>query len=286
LTAQALLFTPQGALRAPWRIVTFLIATLACGVVGYILLTVVGTALGPLVLGFDWDPWLALFAVLGATVVTLRAVDRRPWSDLWLGGAAARAHYFVEGWLLGAGAIALASVLLLAAGWLAVEPNRPGSWSRAALRVSAMLLAAALAEELFFRGYLLAVLRQALGWAPALFFTSVAFSLAHAENLGAAPQPLALVGLAGLFLGGIVLVTRSLYAAWMAHFAWNWVMAVLMHSRVSGLGSAAPHYRTVDAGPDWATGGVWGPEGGGAAAVGMAAGLAYLVARRRRVGTV
>jgi hypothetical protein len=62
-------------------------------------------------------------------------------------------------------------------------------------------------------------------------------------------------------------------------------MAVLLHIPVSGLETETPDYRTIDAGPDWATGGPWGPEGGGGAALGMLGGLAYLVARRRRTET-
>ena len=43
-----------------------------------------------------------------------------------------------------------------------------------------------------------------------------------------------LVTLAGFFLAACLYATRSLYAAWMAHFAWNWTMAVVFHAAVSG----------------------------------------------------
>jgi len=282
LNARALLFTAEGALRAPWRIAVFIAATVASGVVTYALLTPAAAALGPQGTGLEWFTWIGLGATVGGTAVALRVVDGRLWSDIGLGPASARPRHFAEGWLLGTLAIGLPAVLLLAVDWLALEPSRPGSWAAAALRVSAVLLPAALAEELLFRGYAFAVLREWVGWGPTLALTSVAFGFAHVDNPGASLRALALVMLAGVFLGTIVLVTRSLYAAWMAHFAWNWVMAVLLHSRVSGLGlDTPPDYRTVDAGPDWATGGAWGPEGGAAAALGMTGGLAYLFARRR-----
>ena len=76
----------------------------------------------------------------------------------------------------------------------------------------------------------------------------------------------------------------SLYAAWAAHVAWNWVMAVPLHAPVSGLRFEAPDYRTVDAGPDWITGGAWGPEGGMGAAAGMLAALTLLIVRVRPRG--
>ena len=125
------------------------------------------------------------------------------------------------------------------------------------------------------------VSREALGPAAALLGTSVVFGLLHLGNPGASVQSTLLVVLAGLFLGGILLITGSLYAAWMAHFAWNWAMAALLHTAVSGIAVRPPDYQVVDTGPDWATGGAWGPEGGAGAALGMAGALWALVAWRR-----
>ena len=70
----------------------------------------------------------------------------------------------------------------------------------------------------------------------------------------------------------------------MAHFAWNWVMAVLLHTEVSGIPLAPPAYRVLERGPDWVTGGGWGPEGGVPAGVGMGLVIAYLLARTKRRG--
>jgi hypothetical protein len=109
----------------------------------------------------------------------------------------------------------------------------------------------------------------------------VLFGLVHLSNAGATAQSTALVTLAGFFLGAVLLRTRSLYAAWAAHWAWNWTMAGLLHVAVSGAGFATPDYRVVDAGPDWATGGVWGPEGGAVAGVGMLGGVIMMLGRRR-----
>ena len=160
-----------------------------------------------------------------------------------------------------------------------------GSWTAAAARVSLSLLPAAFSEELLSRGYIFAVLRHSWGVSGALVATSVGFGLLHLQNAGVSLESLMLVMLAGVFLGAVLIATRSLYAAWMAHFAWNWTMAVLFHTAVSGIRFESPDYRFVDTGPDWATGGSWGPEGGAAAGLGMLASIAYLYARhspRRR----
>ena len=60
------------------------------------------------------------------------------------------------------------------------------------------------------------------------------------------------------------------------------MLAGVLHSAVSGVPFATPDYRLVDAGPDWATGGVWGPEGGVPAALGLVVVTAYLYLRRGR----
>ena len=282
MTARALLYTSDGALRAPWRVSAFLVATAGCGllavaVVSPLYATLDATGVPDLL---DWIVILA--AALGGHVITLRWIDRRPWQSVWLDRAAAQPRRLLEGYLLGVLAIGLPSAALIASGWLSVEPHASGSWIGAAFRLSALLLVAALAEELICRGYLLAVLREKLGWTAALTVTSIGFGYAHVSNPGASARALVLVTLAGFFLGAVVAFMRSLYAAWMAHFAWNWTMAVLLHIPVSGVGTETPDYRTIDTGPDWATGGSWGPEGGAGAALGMIAGLGYLAARRRR----
>jgi hypothetical protein len=154
------------------------------------------------------------------------------------------------------------------------------------MHVSVLLIPAALSEELLTRGYILSVVRGSLGWMWAIAGTSVGFGLLHLRNPGASVESVTLVTLAGFFLAAVVYTTRSLYAAWMAHFAWNWTMAAVFHVAVSGLPLEGPGYRYVDAGPDWATGGQWGPEGGVPAAVGMAGGMALLLSwRRRRTGS-
>jgi hypothetical protein len=59
----------------------------------------------------------------------------------------------------------------------------------------------------------------------------------------------------------------------MAHLAWNWTMAAVLHVPVSGLSFATPGYRAVLDGPAWLTGGTWGPEGGIMAALIMTGAL-------------
>lgn len=271
----------DGRLRTLWRILLFFIATYASGFVA-------ATFAGPLIaalfsavrLRVASDGWVIALALVGAHYVMLRLVERRSWKDVSLDALAARPVLLARGFLFGALAIGVPILLLIAVGWLRWAPGPSTSWPAASLRVSMLLLPAALYEELATRGYLFAAIRDAIGARWALVITSVGFGLMHLRNAGASVESIALVILAGFFLGGVLIATRSLYAAWMAHFAWNWTMAVLFHTAVSGIPLESPDYRYVDAGPDWVTGGVWGPEGGLAGGLGMLGGLVYLYARR------
>jgi CAAX protease family protein len=221
-------------------------------------------------------------AALGATTIMLRSIDVRAWSDVGLSREGVRPRALIEGTCLGGLAIGLACGALLAAGWLRIEPSPPGSSLSAAVRISLFLIPAALGEELVCRGYLLTTFRDGVGVWRAVAITSLLFGLAHLFNQGVTAESFLNVTLAGVFLAAIRVVFDSLYAAWAAHAAWNWVMAVPLHAAVSGLQLDAPDYRTVSHGPAWLTGGPWGPEGGIAAALGMLAGLAYLHRTRRR----
>ncbi|MEX2109917.1 MAG: CPBP family intramembrane glutamic endopeptidase [Gemmatimonadaceae bacterium] len=210
--------------------------------------------------------WVTLVSVVIATYVMLRRVEKLPWSTVGLHRTAASPSALVRGTAFGALPIGLASLLLIGVQQLQVSPAPDGSWWGAAGSALALLLPAAFFEELFIRGYAFSVLRRMAGWKLALIVTSVVFGLLHAGNPGANAQSILAVIVAGFFLGAVFLATGSLYAVGAAHFAWNWTMVALLHTPVSGLVMPSPDYRTVDAGPDWLTGGAWGPESGLAAA--------------------
>lgn len=184
---------------------------------------------------------------------------------------------------IGVVAIGVPSLLLLAAGELRVQPApADASTPQAVGMLLLLLIPAALWEELAFRGYLFSALRERAGAAWALITTSLLFGAVHLTNTGATVLSTAAVALAGIFLGLVRLSSGSLYAAWAAHLAWNLTMAIGLRTPVSGTNIALSGYQTVDNGPDWLTGGAWGPEGGAAAMVGIGLASWYLWRRLRR----
>jgi membrane protease YdiL (CAAX protease family) len=277
-------FNSAGTLRAYWRLLFFCVALVACTLaVGAILSPILSTAFA--VAGLRSETFSSIVEVAGALLATwlsLRWLEHKPWSDVALHAGAAKPAKLGIGFTIGGVAIALPILFLIAIGWLGREGTGIAGWGHPLVRVTILLLPAAFAEELISRGYMLTALRDGTNWTVAVILTSVGFGLLHLQNAGADFQSVALVTLAGVFLAMVRIATDSLYAAWMAHFAWNWVMAAIFHARVSGFAFDAPAYRYVDAGPDWATGGVWGPEGGLFAGLGMLAGTGLLLLRLRR----
>jgi membrane protease YdiL (CAAX protease family) len=283
LDARSLVFASQEykKLRAPWRILIFVLVWVAAALVAAVLAQgLQGSAVtsGP---GSALYYWVDFLAVLVATVVSLRWVDGLDWKFVLMGRSSAQPSRLLSGFLMGAIAIGVPCVVLLVTGKLRIASAPQGNWLVAALEMALFLLPAAAAEELLMRGYIFSVLRESIGWKNTLIATSIVFGLLHLRNPGADPETITVVIIAGFFLGTILLVTESLYAAWMAHFAWNLTLAAGFHTSVSGIATAVPNYRVVNSGPAWLTGGSWGPEGGLAAALGMFAFLFYMHGRFR-----
>lgn len=282
MDALSLLLTPERKLRAPWRLLLFVAALIAALVVTSGLESATEgfeAAKGYVPLVSDWG--IPLGALI-ATAIMIKWVEGTGWSYVALGKGAFGKSVLIEGTLWGFLAIAVPSGILIATRELSSVPSAPGSWWAAAGLSFANLLPAAFAEELLLRGYVFAVLKESIGWRWTLIYTSIVFGLLHVPNPGSDPASIGIVMLAGFFLGSILLATRSLYATTLAHFAWNWFMAAGLHTPVSGIPVSSPDYQVIDSGPDWLTGGSWGPEGGFAAAVGMFLVLIYLHARRIR----
>ena len=285
------LYARVGQLRAPWRLLTFAACLfLAQGIAESFISPAFGmlsTAMGEPIPSY---PWTMLAAVFAAVVVALRNVDDAPWSAVALGDGAWNVRLLLRGTVLGAAAILGTTLLLWTVGALRFETSALvdgnvstlNAWSSTSLRLLLFLAPAALWEELIFRGYLWHVAVDGLGVAFARWSTSFAFTAVHLMNPGASIRSTVVVFLAGLCLGLVRERSASLPAAWAAHLAWNWVMAAALHVPVSGLAFATPGYRAVLSGPDWLTGGAWGPEGSVIAGLVLIAAIAWSEWPRRQ----
>jgi membrane protease YdiL (CAAX protease family) len=283
VTARRFFYTPAGALRAVWRIVAWMLVGVAATYVFGLALRGIWPR-DSMLWRYSFGFMAPLLGAITAHVVMLKLVEHRSWSSVGLGAAQARPALLAAGTALGALGILVPSGILLTSHWLSVGAPllAGGTWGGDAFAFALFFLAAAFSEELVSRGYVFATLRESAGPRWAIGLSSLFFAAAHLANPGANARSFTLVLLAGVWLGLIVVVTGSLWAATAAHFAWNWAMAAIMHTPVSGVLFPESGYAVLDSGPDWATGGSWGPEGGVGAALGMIAGMAALIVWQRR----
>lgn len=184
----------------------------------------------------------------------LLGVFDRQWPRQWLVGAA------------GGAALMLLPALVLAA-FGAVDWRLDGEWAARLGPTLALLAAAAVTEELLFRGFLFQRLIEGLGASFAQLLVAALFTLTHSEALPAhgAVRYLALMNifLASILFGLAYLRTRSLAMPLGLHFAANALQGPILGFGVSGSdqpGLFVPRFHDA---PEWVTGGMFGLEASG-----------------------
>ena len=287
MNARSFFVTGDGRPQPPWRLLYFLVIAAVCVFVATVALRPFTGPLHQITgIGGTGAAYSTAIALLVAHWMTFETFDKREWSFVALDRQAARPRALLLGAAFGAVPIAAASLALLGAGQMEIRDSAPGSWVAGAVRVALVLIPAALYEELLMRGYLFATIREWLGPKTAVAMTSVIFGLLHVANPGTSYTPIVVVTLAGAYLAIVLIALRSLYAAWVAHASWNFVQAAALHVPVSALPMPHPGYQTVETGPDWLTGGDWGPEGGLAAAAAMLLMIGFLYWKRSRLAAL
>ena len=125
---------------------------------------------------------------------------------------------------------------------------------------------AAILEELVYRCLLFRLLERAWGTKFALVVQAVVFALQHFENVEQGGirdvvTMLVAVTVVGLLWAGVFVLARNLWVVAANHAAWNFTI-LLSGMPLSGIEDwrkLAP-LESRFAGPDWLTGGMFGPE--------------------------
>lgn len=173
-------------------------------------------------------------------------------------------------------ALALLAGVMGAGGAITTDGGTLREFARRAAVVLAILLPAALAEEMLFRGYPLSRLATAFGRGPAVATLALPFALLHAGNPEVTLLGLTNIAIVAVLLSLAYFTPGALAAAWGLHFGWNATL-MLSDAPVSGVDFRIPMLEYLPAQPDWWSGGTFGPEGGLVATVVGVVGVAVLV---------
>ncbi|MET9499417.1 CPBP family intramembrane glutamic endopeptidase [Streptomyces sp. NPDC006552] len=208
------------------------------------------------------SPWLTL--LVGALTVVLSLLvyrwavgrtERRPVTELAAQGAP---RAVLRGLLIGVAMFAcvIANIAFLGHYQVHGLGSAPGT-----VELAGFMAAAAVTEELIFRGLLFRLVERGLGTYLALALSAAVFGASHLLNedaslLGA----LAIAIEAGGMLAAAYAATRSLWLPIGLHFGWNFAESGIFGTEVSGNGATHGLLDASTSGPRLITGGEFGPE--------------------------
>jgi len=246
-------------IRVGWRLLLFLTLLIA-------FLFALGTPLKMLGVRNDLvGRIVALVAALGASYLMTRFVNKKPFASIGLLLHPNTFREFGVGCLLGFLMISGVFVVELMAGYIHVVWRGYSVLECAkVLGLSLIFFAiAAFLEEILFRGYAFQTLIQWVTFLPALVAFSLLFAYAHYFNPNVTMLSLVNVGLAGIWLSIAYMKTRSLWLPFGLHVSWNFAQTSMYSFPTSG-GSFEGQKLSdlIQTGPEWITGGAFGPEGG------------------------
>ncbi len=273
-----LLLDSERHLRSGWRVVLYFMTV----IIVYYLLAVLAN------LSRVVPPQSLLFlfyiGVVLTTVILLRMVDRRRFSSVGFPLHGKVWKEMLLGFLIGTVMVGVVGGVELLVGALSLS-LRPGLTVVLLLRnfgLSFVFFAYfAMGEELIFRGYPFQALLEGLGGIGATMFMSIIFGLLHLMNPEANVISTMNTVLAGAWLSVAYLKTRTLYFPFGMHFSWNFVQSFFLSLPVSGLLTNRTLFVPTDYGPDWLTGGRYGPEAGLGTTVMMVAAILYFLLEKR-----
>ncbi len=307
----------HGLPRVVWRLVIFvaLVALLGYGAMYGLVasLTLAGLSDGDFSLGEGPLPiqilgYLVITpAIFAASAVAARLLDRRAIAGLGLGLHSRWLRQLSSGMLLGIALVSAVIAVLAAAGTLSFRSAGVGVgalvWSF--ILAGLAFVGVGFLEELLFRGYVLQVLAEGIGdflgylrqaGAPssgsresadgigktaAAVLLAMPFGIAHYGNEGGTLVGAAAAGLAGLTLSVAYFRTRSLWLPVGLHITWNLSLGWVFSTPVSGEFLPITPFTTTVSGPDWLSGGTFGPEASLVTFIALTCTIVYLARSRR-----
>ncbi|MFI7635136.1 lysostaphin resistance A-like protein [Nonomuraea sp. NPDC049400] len=250
---------------------------------------VVAFAGGMIVGAVQGSPLLTLLLGVATAVLAVfvyvrmvRWSERRAPVEVVAKGAVAA---IVRGMLIGVGMFAAVIVNIAFLGGYRIDGmgSVPG-----AVGLVGFMAAAAVTEELLFRGILFRIVEERTGTWIALALTGLLFGLSHLFNPHADLWGAIAIAIeAGGMLAAAYAATRTLWVPIGVHFGWNFAAAGIFGTEVSGNGASQGLLHGVTSGPALLTGGEFGPEASPYAVVfGLLLTVGFMWLARRRGNVV
>ena len=201
----------------------------------------------------------------------VRFYERRSFATLGFERKNALFQY-ARGLIIGLLAFTTTIGLMAPFGYVSVEASDPTRVGLAALGGVILVflpgwLIQGAAEEILTRGWMLPALGARYRPWVGILISSIFFGIMHALNPNLTALSMINLILYGAFAAMYALREESLWGICAFHSIWNWTQGNLFGMPVSGqdqdlVGNPGTIFNLMETGPDWFTGGAFGPEGG------------------------
>ena len=263
---------PQRRLRTGWRLLTFVfIFGLFNAMASALRRFAFGSPPADSTAGTVLLGTLLLCTATGAVYLSRRFVDKKSFQSLGLRLERSSATDFLFGFFLSGLMVSIMFLALLSFGWLHLQgvdwPDNPISgWLQLLLLLVGVGVAVGWWEEIVFRGYILQNLIDGIGPAWAIGLSCMFYGLIHQLNPNATLLSTLVIASIGYLRIFGWLRTKQLWVSMGMHAGWNFLQGPVFGFSVSGRETYTLLKHTIS-GPNWMTGGDFGPEGGLAAAL-------------------
>jgi membrane protease YdiL (CAAX protease family) len=202
-----------------------------------------------------------------AVWINRRYTDKRSFESLGLTFDGLAVKDFFVGLILSGLMVGIVFTILLISGLLEVQEI---SWADGGIPPILEILlfflgiglAVAWSEELLFRGYLLQNLRDGIGIVWAVAIMSIYYGIVHMSNPNSTWLAGVIISIFGFLRIFPWLRTGQLWLGMGMHAGWNFFQGPIFGFGVSGYSTETLIKQNVLGGPDWITGGSFGPEAG------------------------
>ncbi len=216
----------------------------------------------------------------------VRFYEKRPFSTLGFERKHALRQY-VRGLIIGLLSFSGVVGLMALFGYISIEASDPAHTGLAALGGVLLIffpgwLIQGAAEEVLTRGWMLPTLSARYRPLAGILLSSLFFGIMHGLNPNLTVLGMVNLILYGAFAAMYALREESLWGICAYHSVWNWAQGNLFGLAVSGQNTGTGTlFNLMETGPDWFTGGAFGPEGGLAVTVVLALGMVIMAVWRK-----
>ncbi len=125
----------------------------------------------------------------------------------------------------------------------------------------AIMFTVAIIEEILVRGIIFRIIEEKLGSHIALLISGLLFGILHLANAHSTILSSLCITMAGFLFGAVFIYSRNLWLPIALHFAWNFTQSGIFGAITSGNEKTSSLLEAKIQGPEFITGGEFGPEG-------------------------